>query len=103
SWQSWAQNYPYRARVTEKENKLFANVFDRTYFKLRTLAISYDFTEMIKSKKITQLSASLTGYNLLIWKKSKGLYSDPDYEITTSNDIQDPSTRWVGLGVNIKF
>lgn len=103
SWQSWAQNYPYRARVTEKENKLFANVFDRTFFKLRTLAVSYDFTEMVKSKKISQLSASLTGYNLLIWKKSKGLYSDPDYEINTGNDIQDPSTRWVGLGVNVKF
>lgn len=103
NWQSWAQNYPYRARVTEKESKLFANVFDRTYFKLRTLSLSYDFTPMIKSKKITQLSASLTGYNLLMWKKSKGLYSDPDYDTANKNDIQDPSTRWIGLGLNVKF
>lgn len=103
SWQSWAQNYPYRARVTEKESKEFANMFDRTYFKLRTLAFSYDFTDLIQSKKITQLSASLTGYNLFIWKKSKGLYSDPDYDTAGGNDIQDPSTRWVGLGLNIKF
>lgn len=103
SWQSWAQNYPYRARVTEKESKTFANVFDRTYFKLRTLALSYDFTPMLKTKKITQLSATLTGYNLLIWKKSKGLYSDPDYDTSGKNDIQDPSTRWIGLGLNAKF
>lgn len=103
NWQSWAQNYPYRARVTEKESKLFANVFDRTYFKLRTLSLSYDFTPMVKSSKISQLSASLTGYNLWMWKKSKGLYSDPDYDTATKNDIQDPSTRWIGLGVQVKF
>ncbi|WP_158963046.1 SusC/RagA family TonB-linked outer membrane protein [Myroides fluvii] len=103
NWQSWAQNYPYRARVTEKESKLFANVFDRTYFKLRTLSLSYDFTPMVKSTKIAQLSASLTGYNLLMWKKSKGLYSDPDYDTANKNDIQDPSTRWIGLGLNVKF
>lgn len=103
SWQSWAQNYPYRARVTEKESKLFANVFDRTHFKLRTVALSYDFTKMIKSNTFNHLSATLTGYNLLIWKKSKGLYSDPDYNTSGSNDIQDPSARWIGLGVNVKF
>lgn len=103
NWQSWAQNYPYRARVTEKESKLFANVFNRTYFKLRTLSLSYDFTPMVKSTKISQLSASLTGYNLLMWKKSKGLYSDPDYDTATKNDIQDPSTRWIGVGVQVKF
>lgn len=103
SWQSWAQNYPYRARVTQKENEEFANIFDRTYFKLRSVAFTYDFTALLQSKKISQLSATLTGYNLLIWKKSKGLYSDPDFETGTSNDIQDPSTRWIGLGLNIAF
>ncbi|MHC5201828.1 SusC/RagA family TonB-linked outer membrane protein [Myroides sp. LJL119] len=103
SWQSWAQNYPYRARVTQKQSKEFANVFDRTYFKLRTVALTYDFTPILKTKKISQLSASLTGYNLLIWKKSKGLYSDPDYDTQGGNDIQDPASRWIGLGLNIKF
>lgn len=103
SWQSWAQNYPYRGRVTEKESKMFANVFDRTHFKLRTVAFGYDFTKMIKSKTLSHLSATLTGYNLFIWKKSKGLLSDPDYNTSGSNDIQDPSARWIGLGVNVKF
>ncbi|WP_010251540.1 SusC/RagA family TonB-linked outer membrane protein [Myroides injenensis] len=103
SWQSWAQNYPYRARVSEKESKLFANMFDRTYFKLRTVALSYDFTKMLKSNKVSHLSATLTGYNLLMWKKSKGLYSDPDFDTSGKNDIQDPSTRWIGLGINVKF
>ncbi|MHC5310868.1 SusC/RagA family TonB-linked outer membrane protein [Myroides sp. LJL116] len=103
SWQTWAQNYPYRARVTQAQSKEFANIFDRTYFKLRTLAFSYDFTSLLKTKRISALSASLTGYNLFIWKKSKGLYSDPDYDTTGANDIQDPSSRWIGLGVNVKF
>ena len=103
SWQSWAQNYPYRARVTEKESKQFANMFDRTYFKLRSVAFTYDFTSLIKSKGISRLAATLTGYNLLIWKKSKGLYSDPDFHTGGANDIQDPSSRWIGLGVNVKF
>ena len=38
-WQAWSQNYPYQARVTEAENKLFANVFDRSFVKLRRVSI----------------------------------------------------------------
>jgi TonB-linked SusC/RagA family outer membrane protein len=110
SWQSWAQNYPYRARVTEDESKLFANVFDRTFIKLRSVVLSYDFSSHLKhSKTFKGIVVNVSGYNLAIWKKAKGLYSDPDYnnindERTGSkNDIQDPSSRWIGMGVNVKF
>ena len=34
-WQQWCQNYPYQAYVSSKENAKFANVFDRSYIKLR--------------------------------------------------------------------
>ncbi|WP_313385995.1 SusC/RagA family TonB-linked outer membrane protein [Chishuiella sp.] len=104
SWQSWAQNYPYRARVTESESKEFANVFDRTFIKLRSVVLSYDFSPLLKnSKSFKGLVVNVSGYNLAIWKKAKGLYSDPDYNNSGSNDIQDPSSRWIGMGVNLKF
>src|SRR5690606_20833854 len=50
SWQTWAQNYPYRAQVTEKEDKFFANVFDRSYFKLSRLSVTYDLTRLFPSE-----------------------------------------------------
>lgn len=104
SFQDWAQNYPYRARVTEQESSLFANVFDRTFVKLRTVSLEYDFSYLLNPRgMVKNLTANISGYNLAIWKKSKNLYSDPDYKIGTSNDIQDPSSRWIGVGFNIKF
>ncbi|MDO4225427.1 MAG: SusC/RagA family TonB-linked outer membrane protein [Bergeyella zoohelcum] len=116
SFQDWAQNYPYRARVTEQESKQFANIFDKTFVKLRSVSLAYDFTRMLNPKGyIKNLTVHLSGYNLWMWKKSKNLYSDPDYKIgttaigtggtsnTPTNDIQDPSSRWIGLGFNVKF
>lgn len=115
SFQDWAQNYPYRARVTEQESKQFANIFDRTFVKLRSVVLGYDFSSMLNPNgMIKNLSVNLSAYNLWMWKKSKNLYSDPDYKVGStgigtgassapSNDIQDPASRWVGLGFNLKF
>ncbi|AUC84439.1 SusC/RagA family TonB-linked outer membrane protein [Polaribacter sp. ALD11] len=99
SWQSWSQNYPYRAQVTSKESKIFANVFDRTYFKLRTVALSYDLNKVIKAEGFKQINASLNGYNLFIWKKADII--DPDFG--DDDNLQDPSTRYLGLGLTFKF
>lgn len=108
SWQTWAQNYPYLARVTQAESAVFANVFDRTFIKLRSVVLGYDFTSMFKeSSWVTACSATLSAYNLAMWKKSKNLFSDPDYQVdpnkSSQNDLQDPATRWIGIGVNFKF
>jgi len=104
SFQDWAQNYPYQARVTEDESELFANVFDRTFVKLRSVILEYDFSSLLNPKgMIKGFTANISGYNLAMWKKSKNLYSDPDYKIKTGNDIQDPSSRWFGIGFNLKF
>ncbi|TXD49101.1 SusC/RagA family TonB-linked outer membrane protein [Polaribacter sp. IC073] len=99
SWQSWSQNYPYRAQVTSKESKIFANVFNRTYFKLRTVALSYDLNKVIKAEGFKQINASLNGYNLFIWKKAAII--DPDFG--NDDNLQDPSTRYLGLGLTFKF
>ena len=109
SFQSWAQNYPYRARVTEAESEQFANVFDRTFVKLRSVILEYDFTYLLDPKGfVKNFTANISGYNLAMWKKSKNLYSDPDFQIGSQtsgsgNDIQDPSSRWFGIGFNLKF
>ncbi|MBB4118938.1 TonB-linked SusC/RagA family outer membrane protein [Mesonia hippocampi] len=102
SWQTWSQNYPYRARVTEDESETFANVFDRTYLKLRSVSLTYNFTELLKSKTIKDANVSLNGYNLFVLTKGD-YYTDPDYKTTDENNIQDPSSRYIGLGVNLKF
>ncbi|UMB52745.1 SusC/RagA family TonB-linked outer membrane protein [Lutibacter sp. A64] len=99
NWQTWSQNYPYRAAVTYKENKKFANIFNRSFFKLRTLSFKYDFTEMANIEGIKNLDVTLSGYNLLMWKKADII--DPDFG--NDDNLQDPSTRYIGLGVNVKF
>ncbi|ETN94844.1 SusC/RagA family TonB-linked outer membrane protein [Zhouia amylolytica] len=99
SWQTWSQNYPYRAQVTEDESEIFANVFDRTFFKLRSVTFKYDFTDLLNLKGIKHIDMSLNGYNLLIWKKAEII--DPDYG--NDDNLQDPSSRYVGMGINMKF
>lgn len=99
SWQTWAQNYPYRAQVTDKEDKFFANVFDRSYFKLRRLSVTYDLTRLFPSEKLKHLNITAFGYNLAVWKKLP--YLDPDYG--NDDNLQDPSSRYVGLTLQAVF
>ncbi|MCV6628264.1 MAG: SusC/RagA family TonB-linked outer membrane protein [Flavobacteriaceae bacterium] len=99
NWQSWSQTYPYRAAVLQSDDSFFANIFDRSFFKLRTLQITYDFTDMVKIKGMKKFTATLSGYNLLAWKKADII--DPDFG--NDDSLQDPSTRYIGLGVNMKF
>ncbi|UII20609.1 SusC/RagA family TonB-linked outer membrane protein [Fulvivirga ligni] len=99
SWQTWSQVYPYRAKVTEDENEFFANTFDRSYFKLRRVSVSYDLMNIIQSSKLQHLNLSVYGYNLAIWKKMP--YLDPDYG--NDNDLQDPSARYVGVTLQATF
>lgn len=102
SWQAWSQNYPYRARVTEEESETFANVFDRTYLKLRSASLTYNLTDLLGSETIKDANVSVNGYNLFVLKKGD-YYTDPDYKTEDGNNIQDPSSRYVGLGLNLKF
>jgi len=99
SWQTWSQNYPYRAKVTENENKTFANVFDRSYVILRKVAFNYDLTSLVNINAFKKIEATAYGYNLLIWKKADII--DPDYG--DDNNLQDPSSRYVGLGLTVTF
>ena len=102
-WQQWCQNYPYHAYVSYKENEQFANVFDRSYIKLRRVALTYNFTHLLsKQSPVKGLTATVFGNNLAVWKKVP--FVDPDYT-GDSNDggANDPTARYIGMGVNIKF
>ncbi len=102
SWQTWGQQYPYRARVTEEESKKFANTFDRSFFKLRRVAIGYDLGKIINlGSRIKGLHAQVFGYNLLMWKKMPII--DPDFKEGNDGDLQDPAPRYIGLSLNLKL
>jgi TonB-linked SusC/RagA family outer membrane protein len=102
SWQTWGQNYPYRARVTESESKKFANTFDRSFFKLRRVAVGYELGNVIKlGEKVKGLYLQVFSYNLAMWKKMPLL--DPDYEVGNDGNLQDPSPRYVGFSLNVKL
>jgi TonB-linked SusC/RagA family outer membrane protein len=101
SWQSWSQQYPYRARVTAEENEYFANTFSRSFVKLRRVSVSYDLNKLLKINNLNGLTASVFGYNLAMWKKIP--YIDPDFKLGNDSDLQDPSSRYIGLSLNFKF
>ena len=99
NWQTWSQIYPYQARVTEDENKKFANVFDRSFFKLRRISVGYDLAKVIKMGSLKSVHVSAYSYNPLMWKKMPLL--DPDYG--DDNNLQDPSARFIGFSLSVKL
>lgn len=101
SWQSWSQQYPYRARVTATEDEYFANTFSRSFVKLRRVSVSYDLNKVLKINKLNALNASVFGYNLAVWKKIP--YIDPDFKLGNDGDLQDPSSRYIGASLNFNF
>ncbi|WP_205720271.1 SusC/RagA family TonB-linked outer membrane protein [Fodinibius halophilus] len=98
-WQQWAQNYPYRAAVTQDESEKFANIFDRSFIKLRNLSLTYDVSSLFKNTGVREASVTAYGYNLAILKKADII--DPDFG--NDDELQDPSTRYVGMKVNLSF
>jgi len=100
NWQTWSQNYPYRAHVGEDESKTFANVFDRSFLKVRRIAASYDMSAIAKNfLHTTKMEVTLFCYDVFILKKAKSI--DPDFG--RDDELQDPSSRYVGINLNFKF
>lgn len=99
-WQTWAQNYPYRASVSKKDNKLFANTYPLTFLKLRHVGLGYDLTRLWDMGPVKSFYVSVFGENLFVLKQLP--YLDPDFG-SRDGDLQDPSARYVGLALNLKF
>ncbi|HYX06181.1 MAG TPA: TonB-dependent receptor, partial [Bacteroidales bacterium] len=99
SWQTWSQQYPYRAKVSEKESKKFANILDRSFIKLREVSLTYDISELVRLTGQKNLELTAYGYNLFMLKKAQII--DPDYG--NDDNLQDPSSRYLGMSVKVKF
>ncbi len=99
NWQTWSQVYPYQAQVMESESEQFANVFDRSFFKLRRISVGYDLAKIVKIGTLKSIHLSAYSYNPLMWKKMPLL--DPDFG--NDNDLQDPSARFIGMSLNVKL
>lgn len=103
-WQSWCQNYPYRAVVTDGMDKFFANTFSRTYLKVRELSLSYDFKRILPAQSVVKaLTATLFCNNLALWSKAPWIDPDINGDTGSNNGASDPTARYIGLGVNMKF
>jgi len=87
-------------------------IVSRSYFKLRELALTYNFPQSIASKLYMQhLSLSLVGHNLLLITPKKQNYVDPETS-NLGNDIDSEfgeinygtiSTRTYGVNLKVVF
>lgn len=98
-------NYSYNPYVRRQF------VVSRSYFKLRELALTYDFPKFIAKKLSMQhLSVSLVGHNLFLITPKKQNYIDPESS-NFGNDIDSEfgetmgsvSTRNYGVNVKVVF
>jgi TonB-dependent starch-binding outer membrane protein SusC len=67
-------------------------VEDGSFIRLRDLALTYDFTEMLKVSWVKHLSATFSGRNLLTFTKYHGM----DPENTGAFDAQGNTINTVG-------
>jgi hypothetical protein len=82
------------------------------FWKLREVALSYDFTRLVsKSKVIKGATISVQGRNLFLWMAKDNLYTDPEYSSagTDNNGIgitgldSAPPSRFYGATISLKF
>jgi len=81
-----------------------------SFWKIRNVSLSYDFKDLIQNVHwIHGLTFSVIGKNLLMFRPSQNVWTDPEFSYTTGNAQgitnydQLPPTRQYGASVNIKF
>lgn len=100
--------YNYYGNGFNRDN-IEAATYDATYFKLREVSIGYTFdSERMAAAGLTGLRVSLIGRNLLLFTNVPTI--DPEtYSIRNGlfvngfESTQLPSTRSIGINVNVKF
>lgn len=87
-------------------------VTDATTLKLREVLLSYTFDpEVVNSMRLQELSLGLYGRNLLTLRPRENVYTDPEFNRSTSNaneigfgtQTQTPPTRQYGITLTAKF
>jgi hypothetical protein len=67
--------------------------------KLRNVSLTYDVTDLFPSGNFENIRVTAFGYNLAVLKSANVI--DPDFG--DDNELQDPSTRYIGLKVDLSF
>ncbi|WP_299580998.1 SusC/RagA family TonB-linked outer membrane protein [uncultured Sunxiuqinia sp.] len=76
------------------------NLLDKTFVKLRNIAISYALPPTFYEKlNLKQASIGVVGQNLLMWTRDFK-FSDPDVGV---ENINSPSIRYVGFNLKLNF
>jgi TonB-linked SusC/RagA family outer membrane protein len=80
------------------------------FWKIRNVSLTYDFKDVIQNISwIHGLTFSVIGKNLLMFRPSQNVWTDPEFNFTTGNAQgitnydQLPPTRQYGASLNIKF
>lgn len=83
---------------------------DGSFWKLRTVSLSYDFKDLIQSVKFLKgLTLTAIGKNLLMWRPSQNIWTDPEFNVANVNaqGVSDynqlPPTRQYGFSVDVRF
>ncbi|MFD0765459.1 SusC/RagA family TonB-linked outer membrane protein [Mucilaginibacter lutimaris] len=75
------------------------NYFSQTFLKLREVTLTWQVpTQWLSKGFIKGLDISAVGRNLLLFSKMPNVDPDP-----ASDNLQTPSTRSIGLNLNVKF
>ncbi|MDT7828834.1 SusC/RagA family TonB-linked outer membrane protein [Pricia sp. S334] len=94
-----AVNYINFMQTTSNYHNNNYHYYKETFIKLREVTLTYNFSnEQLAQTPLDALSVSLIGRNL--WLASDLPHVDPD---TGVDNLQAPSTRNMGLNVNLKF
>lgn len=77
------------------------DIYERTFFKLREISLTYTVPKQLTAKMgpVKGASISFVGQNVLFWSKDFK-YSDPD---GGSEDFSDPSVRYLGGNIKLSF
>lgn len=85
-------------------------IVDGSFWKLRSVTLSYDFKDQLKNVKfVKNVVLSLIGKNLLMWRPSQNLWTDPEFNAdnvnaqSNSNYNQLPPTRQFGVSLDVTF
>lgn len=99
-------NYP-RAGAFDCDVPSDRIVYDATYLRLKNVSVSYAFDMRKKSKLVRDITVSVSGENLYLWKKYNGF--DPDVSSEDGSALRRldmgayPKPRTIVFSVQLRY
>ncbi len=105
-------DYMIQQYYTNYAKNSYNVITDTNWLRLRSLSLSYDFTDYLKSQSVIKgLTATISGSNLWLWTNYKGM--DPEVSVAGSGTggsgsmgidyLGVPATAGVSFGLNLTF